>query len=136
MTCELTDEFGARRFGVHGMTKCHTWQYFNLDSKTLTHAFCISLRLNVCCFISTSLGKLESLKSESYQISEIHSRHDRMIKRERDYLAIRSGSEPLCDICSGGGSHFHARGVELWSLLCFNTARSCEGMNEAKELVI
>ena len=48
---------------------------------------------------------------ESYQILEIHSNNHRRIKQESDYLVIRSGSEPLCDICIRGGSHFHARRV-------------------------
>lgn len=49
--------------------------------------------------------------SKSYQIFEIHPHYLRQIKQESDYLAIRSGSGPLCDICIRAGSHFHARRV-------------------------
>lgn len=62
---------------------------------------------------------------ESYQISEIHSYYHRRIKQESDYLAIRSGSEPLCDICISGGNHFHARRVLAGDLLHLNKAH-CE----------
>lgn len=58
---------------------------------------------NMFCFVIS--------RPESHQIFQIHSFHQRGIKQESDYLAIRSGSEPLCDICIRGGSHFHARRV-------------------------
>lgn len=60
-----------------------------------------------------------------------------MIKQESDYLAIRSGSEPLCDICIGGGSHSHARGVLAVgsSLAQQHTLGSYGGINGAKLLL-
>lgn len=48
-------------------------------------------------------------RRESYQISEITFSLSEEDQQESDYLAIRSGSEPLCDICIRGGSHSHAK---------------------------
>ncbi len=72
---------------------------------------CIILSRIVALPIFSMSWKFVISLPESYQISEIHSYYHRRIKQESDYFAIRSGSEPLCDICMRGGSHFHARRV-------------------------
>lgn len=61
-----------------------------------------------------------------------------MTNQESDYLAIRSGSKPLCDICIGGGSNFHARGVlAVASILPQqHTVMSFGGMNEVEQLLM
>lgn len=56
-------------------------------------------------------SKSSSFLRTSYflcQVFEIHSCCPRRIKQGSDYLAIRRGSEALCDICMRGGSHFRA----------------------------
>lgn len=61
-----------------------------------------------------------------------------MIKQESDYFAIRSGSEPLCDICIGEASHSHARGVlAVFSSLAQQDALESYGeINEPKQLLV
>ena len=79
-----------------------------MKSSLLLHSF---LRLTVALPIFNMSWKFIIFQPESYQIFEIHSNNHRRIKQDSDYLVISSGSEPLCDICFGGGSHFYARSV-------------------------
>lgn len=72
------------------------------EFKLQNHGFCfgIFLRLSEALQIFNMSWKLIISQPESYQILEIHFFfcYHRSVKQERDYLVIRSGSEPRASL--------------------------------------